>query len=381
MQFRLFNIPVIVQPTFWIFLLIFCFEPSLQPIHMILLALILSISLLFHELGHAFAVQYFGKAPVITLEGFGGYASYDGRGLAERQHFIVTLCGPLCTAFLIVLSHFFLNGEYIQAQSARFFFYYLKKLNIFWLIVNIAPLLPLDGGKLAEYFFRKWFGDNKGTIFCLGLGNMTAVIGGAYFLSSGNYFFACVFLYHGWQNFQVFQHCTRNSKPTPLDQYNEAIAHLENKEDEKAAFLLQKLIRSKNDFVKIHSIETLAEILDKKGESAKAYGLLQDSDYTKLNKGKWLLCKLAYMSKNYELSAKFAHEIYSIHPKFEIAFLNARTFARLRIDDQALGWLKTALQFEEAQQNMHTIMVDDAFVALQENLEFAALKSEVLHGN
>jgi Zn-dependent protease len=376
MNFKLLNIIVSIQPSFGIFLLFFCFNPNLHPWQMLLLGFVLIFSLLFHEYGHALAAQKMGRPPTIVLEGFGGYTSYDGRGLSDKHHFLITLCGPLFTALIIGISYFCMKNQVFHALPLRYCLSYMMHLNIYWLIVNLAPIHPLDGGKITEYLLNKLLSKDKGRYVSLILGNVTGALGAAYFLYQGSYLFAYLFLFHGWQNFQAFKAEYTERKPSAFTRYNEALLAIKNNELQKAKKILEKLRKSKDEYIKTHSLESLAEILDCEGKGKEAYKILTKTTPEKLNRGKWLLCKLAYQEKNYQLVHKFASEIYAIQPTFETAVLNAKALAQLQHFDHSIAWLNTALQFRELEADtIEALLNDPAFVPIQHLAAFKALDS------
>jgi stage IV sporulation protein FB len=370
MNFTFLNIPVFIQPTFWLFLLIFCFNPQATISQMSLLACVCGLSLLFHEYGHALAAKKLGRDPKITLEDFGGYASYSGYGLTDTHHFVITLCGPLFTGLLIALSYYLLHIRFFTLYEINYFLYCMKELNTYWLIVNLAPLHPLDGGKLTEYLLKKICKEELGHQISLVLGNVVAILGLVYFIFHGNYLFAYLFLFHGWKNFQNTTAYAKK-KPTDFQLYNQALQAIEKEEKEKAKGIFKKLYRSKETSIQIRSSEGLAGLLEGEGKQKEAYELLSKVDPHQLTRGKWLLCKLAYSQKNYSLVGKFAREIYDSHPTFETALLNAKTFSQLSDPDYALGWLNTALQFKTEQTiSLDSLLKDPAFEPIQNHPQF-----------
>ena len=63
MNFKFLNIPVQICPSFWIFLL-FLTEIYQDPsIESLIVGLVVIMSLLVHEYGHALTAVYFGKNP------------------------------------------------------------------------------------------------------------------------------------------------------------------------------------------------------------------------------------------------------------------------------------------------------------------------------
>lgn len=60
----------------------------------------LFLSILVHELGHAFIRRKYGAFPVIHLHGLGGLATFPGMRFSRRQHIAVTAVGPLAEVAL-----------------------------------------------------------------------------------------------------------------------------------------------------------------------------------------------------------------------------------------------------------------------------------------
>jgi hypothetical protein len=247
-------------------------------------------------------------------------------------------------------------------------------LNIYWLIVNLAPLMPLDGGKIAEYLIQKIVKGDRGRQFSLILGNITALLGGAYFLFDGSYMFAYLFLFHGWQNFQVYTSEYVKQKPSAFSLYNQALHAAKNNEGEKAKAIFKKLSKSEDDYIKIRSLEGLAEILNREGKSKEACAALMKVSPEKLNKGKYLLCKLAFAQGNYKLVEGLSVDIYKINPTFDTAMLNAKTFSLVNNPDHSIAWLKTAFQFDDAKNmNLEELLVDKDFDGIRDHPSFQDL--------
>lgn len=346
MQFRLFNIPITVHLSFWFFLLFYSANPGVHPVKIALIAIIMAGSLLFHELGHALAAVKFGKKPEITMEAFGGYTSYCSSHLDGAKHFVITLCGPLFTALLIGLGYFFLKSHLFSTYWPNFFCYALMHLNIYWLLINLSPLQPLDGGKLAGYLFQKYWGP-RGEWLALHLGNLTALAGIGYFLWSNNFVFALLFAFYGLKNFQASQaHSFSKKDSNSFTLLNEAMHLSEEDELEKAQKILKKLIRSQDDYIRNHALEERAIILEKQGNEKEAYALFLQIDLAKMTKGCLPFMKLAYRNQHYQTIAGNAHTCYQICPSLETALLNAKAFTHLGNTDLAEGWLNTAKQFE-----------------------------------
>ncbi len=114
------------------------------------------ISILIHELGHAFAGLKLGAPRVqISLHGMGGLAQFDGASFTRKSRILMTAAGPGASIALAVLFLFlvrFLPAEAIESSYAwgttAYFVRVIIFINIFWSIINLMPILPMDGGQI-----------------------------------------------------------------------------------------------------------------------------------------------------------------------------------------------------------------------------------------
>lgn len=153
-RFTLFGIPVEIQPWFWLTLALVGGIGEANSPHglLALLLFVLAgfISVLVHELGHALTGRHFGAQTAITLHAFGGYATFPAGRFTRVQDFLVTAAGP---AIQIVLGGIFLAvsmfGPEFTPLGQRFITA-LTWISIVWAILNLIPVLPLDGGRLMS---------------------------------------------------------------------------------------------------------------------------------------------------------------------------------------------------------------------------------------
>jgi stage IV sporulation protein FB len=153
-RFSIFGIPVEIQPFFWVSLVILggaTQADSAAAIFQIALFVLAGfISILVHELGHALTARAFGAQCSITLQSFGGYAAYAGVSLNRLQRFLVTAAGPgiqivLGIAVLLSIPYIpFLNHHSWYLLRTLMF------ISFFWSILNLLPVLPLDGGQMLN---------------------------------------------------------------------------------------------------------------------------------------------------------------------------------------------------------------------------------------
>jgi Zn-dependent protease len=153
-RFSIFGIPVTVQPFFWITLcLLGGALHAADPEAFLQLGLFVIagfISILVHELGHAMTARKFGANTEIVLQAFGGYAAYAGVRMTRVRSFLITAAGPgvqivLGLAVLLVLRNFAMPNERIAGFMGD-----LMAISLFWAVLNLLPVLPLDGGQMLH---------------------------------------------------------------------------------------------------------------------------------------------------------------------------------------------------------------------------------------
>jgi stage IV sporulation protein FB len=154
MQFSLFNIPVRVLPWFWLTLALIGgigADTKAEIIELLLFILAGFISVLVHELGHALTAKHFGKRVEIVLQAFGGYAAYSGPGhLSRNQSISITAAGPAIQILLGIAAKALVIYAVGLNHIGLIFFETLFEISIFWAVLNLLPVLPMDGGRILE---------------------------------------------------------------------------------------------------------------------------------------------------------------------------------------------------------------------------------------
>lgn len=153
--------------------------------------LMLVVSILLHELGHAFQARADGmETDGITLWLFGGVARFSGNFPSAGAEFRIAVAGPLVS---LALALGFGGALFIALpDSIEGAVRYLALLNAALLIFNLIPALPLDGGRmLRAALWGKTGSFTKGTrlagvVSTILSGAMIAV--GAWLFLNGNQF-------------------------------------------------------------------------------------------------------------------------------------------------------------------------------------------------
>ena len=154
MSFQIGSIPVTVDPSFIVIVGLLGFmslDPrDFQPVLVASFVGIAFASVLFHEMGHAVAFRRFGVHPSVTLYGMGGLTSGEGR-LTPVESIIVSLAGPLSVLLLIGLPALWLESQgTITTTVGRTILSQVIWINVGWSVLNLIPMLPLDGGNVTK---------------------------------------------------------------------------------------------------------------------------------------------------------------------------------------------------------------------------------------
>jgi len=183
LRFHWLGIPIRVAPWFWLVaaLLGWNLTPTGEPDGMYLLLWMSAafVSILVHELGHALAMRFYGISSYIVLYQFGGltvperHAYYGGssRGADDPlRELAITAAGPaaqlalaLAIALAVYASPYRLpavpyleyvlplgQGQPFASDAVTLGLFYLLLASVFWALLNLLPVYPLDGGQIVR---------------------------------------------------------------------------------------------------------------------------------------------------------------------------------------------------------------------------------------
>lgn len=159
MRFRLFGVDIEIQFFFWLTaaFLGFTFMQSLP--HMVAWILIVLVSVLVHEFGHAFAVMRHRLEPSIVLHGMGGHTLFRPLlPLSRVDNIVISFAGPFAGFTLAAVLYAveyglarFAPGVYrALPPMAHFVLDKAYDVNLVWGLFNLLPILPYDGGHILE---------------------------------------------------------------------------------------------------------------------------------------------------------------------------------------------------------------------------------------
>jgi membrane-associated protease RseP (regulator of RpoE activity) len=207
LRFSLLGFPVRVHPGFWIGALILGQGSGAQePVLAAVWVACVFVSVLVHELGHAFLQRAYGGRAEVTLYAFGGLSSAVGVRQSPWRNILIALAGPMAGFALAGLVYLVARfGGPIDHPLAWRAIGYLLFANIAWGLLNLAPILPLDGGCVARELAGLVFGADRG-LFATLVVSMIAAAGLAVwlYLNTGSYWNAALFALLGYDNYRAF---------------------------------------------------------------------------------------------------------------------------------------------------------------------------------
>lgn len=218
LYFPFFGIPVRVTPWFWLAgaLMGYGYLADGYLAHLMVWIACLFFSILVHELGHAFAGRLFGWPSDVILYHFGGVARFAHQaGYTTGRSVVVSFAGPWAG---FVLYGGVLGVEFVLKQRGAlpawppgeiiplslFAIMQLKWINLYWGLVNLLPVLPLDGGRISQALFER-YRPRDGMLWCLRIGTGVGAVAAALFFSTDYRYAGFLFALLAINNFQSLE--------------------------------------------------------------------------------------------------------------------------------------------------------------------------------
>lgn len=344
------KISISVHPFFWLLAGLIGWLNSGTFTGALIWVVVIFVSVLFHELGHALTALIFGQRPQIMLVAFGGVTTYETKHLKFWKQFLIVLNGPLCGILLFFLVTFILSLKFFKNPVIVSFLEITQLVNIFWSIVNLLPVLPLDGGQLLRIALEGAFGI-KGFKLSLFIGMIAALGLSVFFFIKGGFLIGALFFMFSYQSFDMWRksrfltQSDRNIDKSILLKKGEDFLLAGKKDEAKEIFEKVRKITKKGMLYNA-ATQYIALLKLDDGDKKTAYELLLEIKEQLPDEAKCILHSLAFDEKNFELVAEYSSMCYQINPSLEIALKNAKAYAFLHQAKPSGGWLQTASQFD-----------------------------------
>lgn len=225
LNFSLAGVPVRVHPWFWLVVLLLGRPLDATPQELLIWLIAVFVSILVHELGHVLAFGYYHVRARVVLHSFGGLAIPEGpapRGYGAN--IVIALAGPAAGFVLagVLMAGLIASGaevsldprrslpswirvEFFEPLNLYLFCWQMLYINVFWGLVNLLPVYPLDGGQVARNLLSR-FNPGDGVRQSLLLSLLTA--GGMAVLAAARWnsvYVAILFGLLAWSSYTTLQ--------------------------------------------------------------------------------------------------------------------------------------------------------------------------------
>lgn len=372
------RIPIRIFPFFWFLILMIGWLNSASILGTVIWSSIILVSVIIHEYGHALTALLFGQQAEINLVGLGGLTRRQGPQLTRWKEFIIVLNGPIAGFLIFILAYQLLG---IVSQKRTILIYALEvaaEVNLFWTILNLLPVLPLDGGHLLRILLEGAFGV-RGLKLAFFVSIVLAVLIALYSFLIQQILLGALFFMLAFESYRAWAD-VRGMSPQDTDQQLQNLVK-EGVEDLKGGRTDDALTKftsirqqAPKGMIYVNATQYAARILAEQGHFKKAYDWLfplknrLSPDYLRL------LQQLAYHVQEWEQAVKIGQQAYQQEPSIETALINAFSYAIMGEATPSVGWLRCATQL--GLPDVQKVIEKREFDAIRESEAFKAwLKS------
>ncbi len=219
---KIFGIPISVDVSFFMIVGVLGLNRLTDVASFVQWIVVVFVSVVIHELGHALAGRLFGLTPQIHLYLMGGLTSWSAtREIGPARRIAISLAGPFAgfAVGAIAIAAYLAAGGTIDLRqfppSVPQPLGDILWVNFAWGILNLLPILPLDGGNVVrstiELITRR-SGDRPAQALSVVVAALIAVLA----LRLGQFWSAFLAIWFGYSNVTALMERSREREDTAV---------------------------------------------------------------------------------------------------------------------------------------------------------------------
>ncbi len=363
------RIPIYISPFFWLLILMIGWLNSASILGTFIWSFVMFISILIHEYGHALTALLFGQKTEIHLAGLGGMTKREGPKIERWKEFMIVLNGPLAGFMIFILAYQFLG---IIKEEKVTMVYALKvaiNVNLFWTLLNLLPVLPLDGGQLLRILLESIFG-LRGLKLAFLISIVLASLMGVGFFLFQQVLLGALFLMLAFESYRAWEEikevAPEDAHHHLQDLIKKAVEDLNSGYREEALMKFRSVRQqAPKGMLYVTATQYGARILAEQGNIREAYLWLYPLKSRLTIDYLHFLHQLAYRLQEWEEAIKIGEYSYQQKIDLDTALINALSCAIIGQPTPAVGWLHCATQFEFPQ--IHKFIEQREFDAIRKS--------------
>ncbi len=341
-------IPISIRPGFWIFAALIGFFWSHSFLGTVIWMAIILFSVLFHEFGHALTARAFGRRPRIEIVALGGLTIHDGQDLSSWKQFFIVLNGPLFGLLLAGLAWISMKISYLSTGLPGQILMDVMIINVFWTVVNLLPIMPLDGGQMLRIILEAFFGA-KGLRYAIATGVILSVIISLILFVTQDFLLGAFFFLFAFQGFEMWRATHGLVDVDRQKNFKEIFlaaeeAFLAGRKTQAKELFLELRAQAKRGLLWRTATQQLGVLYYDQGKHEDAYALLQEVQRNLGDEAASILHELAFEYGNYPLVVSLAPQVFCLSQEADVALRSAYASAQLKLAKLSIGWLKTAIE-------------------------------------
>lgn len=366
------RIPITIHPLFWVTAGLIGFFNSMSLIGTLVWIVIIFVSVLVHEFGHALTSLLFKQSPRIELVALGGLTYHGGEKLPTWKQFFIVFNGPLFGFFLFLIASAVLLHPAMQQGFVGAVIMTFQAVNLYWTILNLIPVMPLDGGHLLRVVLEGFFGA-RGNKYALFISMIVAALMSLVFFALQAFLVGALLFLFAFQSYDSWRRMRVYSEKDQSDSLKTALEKAEialqaGRKEEALQIFEQIRSDAKEGMIYTTATQYLAYLKYDMGKPQESYDLLRSIRSELSSDALVLLHRAAFDQKDYPLVVELSGQCFQAWPSADLALRNAYACASLAQAEPAVGWLETAQR--EGVQNLDEVLTEKCFDIIRQDPSF-----------